>query len=111
MSLSAAGSGSEGPSKQPASKPAAKAGAPQKPGKAANIGMIKRGAPDLKHKLQEASSAGQAIVVLWTSAAAEAACAPAVQALQSVASGSTGERKSPVTLHDYIWIPHQLPCW
>ncbi len=68
-----------------------KAGAKQAPQKSQkSIGVIKRGAPDLKQKLQDAQAAGQAMAVLWTSAAAEAACYPAVQALQSTASTCSG---------------------
>ena len=52
--------------------------------------MIKRGAPDLKQKLQDAQTAEEAMAVLWTAASAEAACAPAVQALQSMTSTSSG---------------------
>ena len=54
------------------------------------LGVLKRGAPDLKEKLQDAAAAGQAMMVLWTSIAAEAACTPAVRALQSIVSSSRG---------------------
>jgi len=68
-----------------------KAGAKQAPQKLhKSIGVIKRGAPDLKQKLQDAQAAGQAMAVLWTSAAAEAACHNAVQALQSTPSTCSG---------------------
>ena len=56
--------------------------------------MIKRGAPDLKGKLHNAAAAGQAMVVLWTSTAAEAACTVVVRALQSIASTSRGASHS-----------------
>ena len=55
------------------------------------VGVIKRGAPDLKQKLQDAQAAEEAMGVLWTSSNAEAACGPAVQALQNVAFFCPGE--------------------
>lgn len=54
-------------------------------GKQRAVGVIKRGAPDLKQKLQDAQAAGEAMVVLWTSASTKPACGPALQALQSMA--------------------------
>ena len=59
-------------------------------GKQRKLGVIKRGAPDLKQKLQDAQAAEEAMVVLWTAASAEPACGPALQALQSMAPSCPG---------------------
>ena len=76
----AAAAPSKAVAKPTADKPPAAPGKQQR-----GVGVIKRGAPDLKQKLQEAQAAEEAMGVLWTASSAEAACGPAVQALQNVA--------------------------
>lgn len=53
---------------------------------------MKRGAADLKQRLQEASAAQQLMVLLWTSTADERACNEAVRNLKRVAGGYPGQR-------------------
>ena len=65
-------------------------GAAQKPPAAAAEpawGIVKRGAADLKQRLQVCAAEGRPLVLLWTSAEAEKGCKEARRALSSIAAG------------------------
>lgn len=74
------------------SSPSGAAAADKKGGAAAQqLGLIKRGATDLKQRLQEASAAQQALVLLWTSAADERACDEATKTLKRAVASHPGQ--------------------
>lgn len=54
------------------------------------LGLIKRGAADLKQRLQEASGAEQPMVLLWASADSERACDEAAKNLKRIAASHPG---------------------
>lgn len=58
------------------------------------MGLVKRGAADLKQQLQEASTAEQLMVLLWTSTGDERACNEAVRTLKRIAGSHPGLRQS-----------------
>jgi hypothetical protein len=52
----------------------------------ATLAIIKRGAADLKQRLQAAEAAGRALALLWTSAGSEKGCEDARRALRGAAA-------------------------
>ena len=54
------------------------------------LGLIKRGAADLKQRLQEASAVEQPMVLLWASANSERACNEAAKNLKRIAASHPG---------------------
>ncbi|BDA42376.1 probable metal chaperone YciC at N-terminal half [Coccomyxa sp. Obi] len=54
------------------------------------LGLIKRGAADLKQRLQEASGAEQPMVLLWASADSERSCDEAAKNLKRIAASHPG---------------------
>lgn len=65
-------------------------GGKQGSAKTSQLGLVKRGAADLKQRLQEASSAEQPMVLLWASADSERSCDEAAKNLKRIAASHPG---------------------